>query len=422
MKLLFRKILNKVIGKSEENTPDNVNQISQQTEESSHFTTIRDGKEINIILEQLESDEALNHLDISEISQENPTIEAINATSIATSLTNDDNPYKDDVADLNIILDKLENSEEMEVVESFFLPTILADEADEADEADDLEDSFNKSSFIDDELNQLFLNGNDFLGSDLLEQGLYEDDFLDESEDDVEDDDQYTIELEISAEDRIEQLVVQFVDKIGCGEAFEPVLEKIFWGLDNQYTLSKEYKVRRSPHQESALTKLIVDNRVTPEELDLMFSIKMIWNDNHQLWSSLAISRKTRGISYLDQNYKQISWEFAYNFMQAFPFLSDEILIEDFLLSIYSYWYQENIRKKSQYLNGNPSYRVFHHFLQVLMEIGLNYGADSYATILWYWEQINIRDLEDQNLFIYKDKERDKAIKITLRNELNDGA
>ena len=137
------------------------------------------------------------------------------------------------------------------------------------------------------------------------------------------------------------------------------------------------FKVRRSRAQENAISGLIQENDITAKQLEFIYRLKQIWNDNEFLWTSISLKS-----GQAQQNYRILSWQTAYQFMKALPFLSDIALVEDFIFSIYSIWY-ENPSIHCQY-----RFRVFLYYLRELMEISMQYGENSHTWLQnhkdWY--------------------------------------
>lgn len=194
--------------------------------------------------------------------------------------------------------------------------------------------------------------------------------FIDLEENDWED------ELnEIPAEDRIAQLVGDFMGNIHCSPEYKDVLEKIFWGVENTHVVSKNFVVRRSKSQESTLKKLIKEYGVSAYELELIYTLKSLWRENSYLWASITLkSHRTQG-SIVNYNYKTLSWEVGYSFIRAFPYLSDDVLIDEFLRDLYDYWFE------TREVHGKRQYRAFLFYLQDVMEFSFRGDAEIYSSL-----------------------------------------
>lgn len=261
---------------------------------------------------------------------------------------------------------------------------------DESDEAKDLDFDDAELEVYADELTELNLGDespqvyDNHLNSDiqqceidrlLEEQFDSYDNFLSSAWDDLDEDvaveekNDWWIERNVTPELRIAQLVDQFIDNIDCSEAYYPILENIFWGVGNRHVLKEGYIVRRSPAQEKVLAELITIYNVTPYELELIYALKQIWMDNHCFWSVAILSRKTKEIINIEHNHKNLSWKVAARFIQNLSFLSDEVLIEEFLLSLYHYWYQIYIIRPRKRISRAVDYTVFQDFLKEIVRM-----------------------------------------------------
>lgn len=294
------------------------------------------------------------YIEVEEVEE----VEEESRTSIGVGQTNDFS--SDDKSDESEDLDFDDEIDDSEL-------EVYADELTElnlGDESPQVYDNHLSSDIEQSEIDRL-----------LEEQFDSYDSFLSSAWDDLDEDvaveekNDWCIERNVTPELRIAQLVDQFIDNIDCSEAYYSILENIFWGVGNRHVLKEGYIVRRSPAQEKVLAELITIYNVTPYELELIYALKQIWMDNHCFWSVAILSRKTKEIINIEHNHKNLSWKVAARFIQNLPFLSDEVLIEEFLLSLYHYWYQVYIIRPRKRISRAVDYTVFQDFLKEIVRM-----------------------------------------------------
>lgn len=205
---------------------------------------------------------------------------------------------------------------------------------------------------------------------------------------------------------RLEQIVVDFMARIECDPLYEPILLQIFLGVERRDTLGKKALVRKNPAREEAIRKLIVEYAVSVQQLELIYSIKEIWYANEYFWSSVSLKELKSRDSYFLRNYRHMSWEVAYQFTEAFPFLSDPYLIEEFLLTRYEQWIS------SPNLYRRRDLKAFVFYIRALMRIAERYGEQSYCALhnCDFWSEKEGRYQED----FYLDQCREWNIMLEL--------
>lgn len=139
----------------------------------------------------------------------------------------------------------------------------------------------------------------------------------------------------VSREDRALQKSVELISRAGWSLAMLPLVQQIFvmsgWGA-TRVALERE-----------------IDRGMTPEELILAAHVKVLWAENDYYW--IAYDRS--GSSNLSQHV--MSWPTALLLVRAFESLPQIEELEQFIESIFEYWYDRPSLRRS--------FRSFNRFI-----------------------------------------------------------